>query len=50
LKPLHAVSLGGTPVTIYIGLLALAANIVVACLLNVLLPAGATAQGVKAKA
>ncbi|MDH7794702.1 MULTISPECIES: sodium:solute symporter family protein [unclassified Beijerinckia] len=44
LKPLHAVSLGGTPVTIYIGLLALAANIIVACVLNAILPARETAR------
>jgi len=31
-------------VTVYIGLLALAANIVVACVLNALLPAGDVAK------
>jgi SSS family solute:Na+ symporter len=44
LKPLYAVGLGGAPVTVYIGLLALAANIVVACVLNALMPAGDTAK------
>ncbi|WP_343715474.1 sodium:solute symporter [Inquilinus sp.] len=34
LKPLHAVSFGGGSVTVYAGLLALAANIVVAVLVN----------------
>lgn len=34
LKPLQAISLGGAPFTIYIGLLALLANVVVAVLVN----------------
>jgi SSS family solute:Na+ symporter len=34
LKPLQAVNLGGAPVTVYIGVLALAANIVVAAAIN----------------
>ena len=34
LKPLHAVTLGATSFTIYVGLLALAANIIVAVLVN----------------
>ena len=34
LKPLQAISLGGAPFTVYIGLLALAANVVVAVLVN----------------
>lgn len=36
LKPLHALSFGGGTVTIYVGLLALAANIVVAVVVNLL--------------
>ncbi len=38
LKPLQAISLGGAPFTVYIGLLALAANIVVAVVVNALTP------------
>lgn len=43
-KPLHAISLGGEAVTVYTGLLALAANIAVACVVNVLLPARVAAK------
>ncbi|OLP60877.1 sodium:solute symporter [Xaviernesmea oryzae] len=39
-KPLHLVSLGGTSFTVYTGLLALAANIAIACLVNVALRTG----------
>ncbi|MDQ0454978.1 monocarboxylate uptake permease MctP [Rhizobium paknamense] len=39
-KPLHALSLGGAPVTVYIGLLALAANILVAVLVNLVAGGG----------
>jgi SSS family solute:Na+ symporter len=38
LKPLQAISLGGAPFTVYIGLLALAANIVVAVVVNAATP------------
>jgi len=44
LKPLHAISLGGAPFTVYIGLLALAANIVVAVALNAVMPRSAAAR------
>lgn len=44
LKPLHAVSLGGMTATVYIGLLALVANVIVACVLNALLPAKEVAR------
>ncbi|AYG58233.1 monocarboxylate uptake permease MctP [Rhizobium jaguaris] len=44
LKPLQAISLGGTPFTVYIGLLALIANIVAAVIVNVVTPARATAR------
>lgn len=44
LKPLHTLSLGGTPFTIYTGILALVANIVVVVLVNLLAPAKATAR------
>ena len=37
LKPLHALALGHASVTIYIGLLALAANILVAVIANLVL-------------
>ncbi|NNH40830.1 sodium:solute symporter family monocarboxylate transporter [Rhizobium laguerreae] len=37
-KPLHLISLGGEPFTVYTGLLALAANIAVAVVVNALLP------------
>jgi solute:Na+ symporter, SSS family len=37
-KPLHLVSLGGEPFTVYIGLLALAANIAVAVMVNAVVP------------
>ncbi|MGO7425251.1 sodium:solute symporter family monocarboxylate transporter, partial [Rhizobium ruizarguesonis] len=40
-KPLHLISLGGEPFTVYTGLLALAANIAVAVVVNALLPAKA---------
>lgn len=36
-KPLHAISLGGEPFTVYTGLLALAANIAITCVINVAL-------------
>jgi SSS family solute:Na+ symporter len=38
LKPLQAISLGGAPFTIYIGILALIANIAVAAAINVAMP------------
>lgn len=38
-KPLHMVSLGGEPFTVYTGLLALAANVAVAVAINAALPA-----------
>ncbi|MDL2402760.1 monocarboxylate uptake permease MctP [Rhizobium mayense] len=44
LKPLQAISLGGAPFTVYIGLLALIANIVAAVIVNAVTPARATAQ------
>jgi SSS family solute:Na+ symporter len=44
LKPLQAISLGGAPFTVYIGLLALIANIVVAVVVNVVMPARAQAR------
>ncbi len=44
LKPLQALSLGGAPFTVYIGLLALVANIVVAVVVNVLTPARAAVR------
>ncbi len=40
LKPLHTIALGGTNYTLYVGLLALAMNIVVAVVLNTLMAAG----------
>ncbi len=40
LKPLHAVSFGGTTFTVYVGLLALALNIVVAVVVNAALTVG----------
>ena len=43
-KPLHLISLGGEPFTIYTGLLALAANIAVAVVLNAILPARTPAR------
>ncbi len=43
-KPLHAVTLGDTSFTVYTGLLALAANIVVSVVLNAVMPARATAR------
>jgi SSS family solute:Na+ symporter len=43
-KPLHAVVLGDTSFTVYTGLLALAANIVVSVILNAVMPARATAR------
>ncbi|MBP1850458.1 monocarboxylate uptake permease MctP [Rhizobium halophytocola] len=44
LKPLQAIGFGENPVTVYIGLLALAANIAVAVIINALTPARATAS------
>jgi SSS family solute:Na+ symporter len=44
LKPLQAISLGGAPFTVYIGLLALITNIVVAVIVNALTPARAAAE------
>ncbi len=44
LKPLQAISLGGAPFTVYIGLLALCANIVVSVVLNAVLPRGQMAR------
>ncbi|MCM2294097.1 sodium:solute symporter family protein [Allorhizobium sp. BGMRC 0089] len=44
LKPLHAVSFGGAPVTVYTGLLALAANVIVAVVVNLVTPAKAVAR------
>jgi SSS family solute:Na+ symporter len=44
LKPLQAISLGGAPFTVYIGLLALIANIVVAVVVNALTPERAAAR------
>lgn len=41
-KPLHQISLGGEAFTVYTGLLALAANIVVALAVNAVVPARAT--------
>ncbi|MBB5574894.1 MULTISPECIES: monocarboxylate uptake permease MctP [Rhizobium] len=43
-KPLHLISLGGEPFTVYTGLLALAANILVAVAVNAVVPARTTAQ------
>lgn len=43
-KPLHMISLGGEPFTVYTGLLALAANIVVAVAINAMVPAKAPAN------
>jgi SSS family solute:Na+ symporter len=39
LKPLHALAFGEVSVSVYTGLLALAANVVVAVVVNVALPA-----------
>jgi len=44
LKPLHTMSLGGAPFTIYIGILALLANIAVAVLVNLVTPAKVPAR------
>ncbi|MBB4008856.1 monocarboxylate uptake permease MctP [Allorhizobium taibaishanense] len=44
LKPLHTMSLGGASFTIYIGILALLANIAVAVLVNLVTPAKASAR------
>jgi solute:Na+ symporter, SSS family len=44
LKPLHTLTIDGTPFTIYTGILALAANIIVAVLVNLVVPAKATAR------
>ncbi|SCW79416.1 solute:Na+ symporter, SSS family [Rhizobium mongolense subsp. loessense] len=43
-KPLHLISLGGEPFTIYTGLLALAANIAVAVVVNAVVPARTPAR------
>jgi SSS family solute:Na+ symporter len=43
-KPLHMISLGGEPFTIYTGLLALAANILVAVAANAIVPARTPAR------
>lgn len=43
-KPLHLISLGGEPFTVYTGLLALAANIGVAVIVNALLPSKVPAR------
>ena len=43
-KPLHLVTLGDASFTVYTGLLALAANIVVSVILNAVMPARATAR------
>lgn len=43
-KPLHLISLGGEPFTIYTGLLALAANIAVAVVVNAIVPARTPAR------
>lgn len=43
-KPLHLISLGGEPFTIYTGLLALAANIAAAVVVNAILPARTPAR------
>ncbi len=43
-KPLHLISLGGEPFTIYTGLLALAANITVAVAVNAVVPARTPAR------
>jgi len=43
-KPMQAIAFGGAPVTIYIGLLALAANIVVASAVNAVTKGRAVAQ------
>jgi solute:Na+ symporter, SSS family len=44
LKPLQLLSLGGGPFTVYIGLLALVANILVAVVVNLLVPARETVR------
>jgi SSS family solute:Na+ symporter len=44
LKPLQAISLGGAPFTVYIGILALVANIVIAVVVNAVTPARAAAR------
>ncbi|MVA25883.1 sodium:solute symporter family protein [Agrobacterium vitis] len=44
LKPLHTLSIDGTPFTIYTGILALLANIVVAVLVNLITPAKVPAR------
>jgi SSS family solute:Na+ symporter len=44
LKPLQAISLGGAPFTVYIGILALLANIAVAAAVNATLPRRAAAR------
>jgi solute:Na+ symporter, SSS family len=43
-KPLHMISLGGEPFTVYTGLLALAANITVAVVVNAIVPARTPVQ------
>jgi SSS family solute:Na+ symporter len=49
LKPLHTLHFGESSVTIYSGLLALAANILVAVLLSAVLPAPLVGKGVRLK-
>lgn len=44
LKPLQPVTIGETSFTVYIGLLALALNVIVAVIVNVLIPAKVTAR------
>ncbi|KAA3518708.1 sodium:solute symporter family protein [Agrobacterium vitis] len=44
LKPLHTLTIDGTPVTIYTGILALLANIVVAVVVNLITPAKVPAR------
>ncbi|WP_429932320.1 monocarboxylate uptake permease MctP [Agrobacterium vitis] len=44
LKPLHTLTIDGTPFTIYTGILALLANIVVAVVVNLITPAKVPAQ------
>ncbi len=39
LKPLHTLALGSTSVTLYVGLIALIINIIVAVLVNLVVPA-----------
>jgi SSS family solute:Na+ symporter len=39
LKPLHTLAFGSISVTLYVGLIALAINIIVAALVNLMVPA-----------